>query len=536
MTTAAAAVAAQGASLGASRRAAPSPEPTRTPLKEVVAPLLSEKLPDKRTSLAGRRMSDLMSEEEKRAHGKAQVEMEHGAGTGLLSEELQDQRMSLVDKPMRELTAAAAAAPRDIATVQDVELDLDLKASAPHKGVTKTEHVMESKLLHGHGDDHLVAIASLTPEWKLAAALLREMLTQLHPSHAEDSHLSEHVPPEEAYAKVLAACRRSAKKPEMPAGRHEAAANTEKRRKVQREGRCQSLVMPQSEYEGQLTFGQRLDAVKRLGSMRDGPHVVPVLPQGKAESAAQARMRFEAQACCASAVLPAGPEESGEHFEQRLEALRLTPTRLSPPAVRTPKAGGKAGGPPTEGQPPAAKRVPWPVLPRGKHESDASFDLRLEIAVGCSVPALPQGADESDADCRIRLRAQQRAPHLTLWPYHPQLESPETFQRRCADAAGGVLTARWARQQLDAPSSAQERSSKDERPRASGRKRSPSVVDAISDAISTKIATVKVGSSKPRAPKDPSLQMVKTGVCVAGPRADALGPEQVPKKTCCAVM
>eukprot|EP00964_Phaeocystis_antarctica_P086373 scaffold54682_cov68-Phaeocystis_antarctica.AAC.5 len=483
-------------------------------------------------------MSDLMSEDEKRAHGKAQVEMEHVAGTGLLSEEHQARRMSLVDKPMRELTAAAAAAHRDIATVKDVELDLDLKASAPQKGVKK--HVMNSELIHGHGDDHLVAFASLTPEWKLAAALLREMLTQLHPGLVEDSHLDEHIAPEEAYAKVLAACRRSAKKPEMAAGRHEAAGNTEKRRKVQREGRCQSLVLPQSEYEGQLTFSQRLDAVKRLGSMRDGPHVVPVLPQGKAESAAQARMRFEAQACCASAVLPAGPEESGEHFEQRLEALRLTPTRLSPPAAPTPKAGGKAGGLPTEGQPSAAKRVPWPVLPRGAHESDASFDLRLEIAVGCSVPALPQGADESDADCRIRLRAQQRTPHLMLWPYHPQLESPEAFQRRCADAAGGVPTARWARQQLEEPGSMGEadRSSEDgrqsRRPQPSGRKRSPSVVEVISGAISTKLATVKVGSYKPRAPKD--LQKVKTGVWVAGPRADALGPDQVPKKACCVVM
>jgi len=498
--------------------------------------LLSEALPDKPTSLAEKRMSDLMSEEEKIAHGKAQVEMEHGAGTGLLSEELQPRRGSLVNKPMRELTIAEASAPRNIATVKDVELDLDLKATAPHKGVKKTEHVMASELLHGHGDEHLVAFSSLTPEWKLAAALLREMLTQLHPGRVEDSHLSEQVQPEEAYAKVLAACRRSAKKPEMAAGRHEAAANTEKRRKVQREGRCQSLIMPQSEYEVQLTFSQRLDAIKRLSSMRDGPHVVPVLPQGKAESAAQARMRFEAQACCASAVLPAGPEESGEHFEQRLEALQFTPTRLGP---RT--AGARAGGPPTERAPPAAKRVPWPVLPRGKHESDASFELRLGVAPGCSVPALPQGADESDADCRTRLQAQQRAPHLMLWPYHPQLESPETFQRRCADhgvdKAGGAQAARRARQQLEEPGPAQERSSEDARPPPSGRKRSPSVVEAITGAISTKLATGNVGSSKPRAPKDPALEKVKTGVWLAGPRADALGPDQVPKKaSCCVVM
>ena len=45
--------------------------------------LLSEALPDKPTSLAEKRMSDLMSEEEKIAHGKAQVEMEHGAGDWL---------------------------------------------------------------------------------------------------------------------------------------------------------------------------------------------------------------------------------------------------------------------------------------------------------------------------------------------------------------------------------------------------------------------------------------------------------------------
>ena len=354
---------------------------------------------DQRTSLTGKRMADFMTEDEKKLHGKVPAVMEHGAGTGLLSEELQDRRMSLADKPMRDLTAEEAAepsAPRDKATLKDVDLDLDLKASAPQKGVQKTEHVMENKLLHGRRDVHLVAFSYLTPEWKLATALLREMLTQLHPGLVE---LSEHVPPEEAYTKVLAACRRSAKKPEIPAGRHESVANTEKRRKVQREGRCQSLVLSQGQYEGQAPFNQRLDALKRLSAMRDGPHVVPVLPQGKAESPAQARRRFEAQACCASAVLPTGPEESGEHFEQRLEAVRLTPTRLSLPAVCTPKVGG----PHAEGQLPVAKLVPWPVLPRGKYESDASFDLRLEIAVGCSVPALPQGAEESDADCLARL-------------------------------------------------------------------------------------------------------------------------------------
>ena len=56
----------------------------------------------------------------------------------------------------------------------------------------------------------------------------------------------------------------------------------------------------------------------------------------------------------------------------------------------------------------------------------------------------------------------------------------------------------------------------------------------ISGAISTKL---NVGSSKPREPKDPALQKVKTGVWLAGPRADALGPDQVPKKaSCCVVM
>ena len=230
---------------------------------------------DQRTSLTGKRMSDFMTEDEKKLHGKVPAVMEHGAGTGLLSEELQDRRMSLADKPMRDLTAEEAAepsAPRDKATLKDV--DLDLKASAPQKGVKKTEHVMENKLLHGRRDVHLVAFSYLTPEWKLATALLREMLTQLHPGLVE---LSEHVPPEEAYTKVLAACRRSAKKPEIPAERHESVANTEKRRKVQREGRCQSLVLSQGQYEGQAPFNQRLDALKRLSAMRDGPHVVPGL-------------------------------------------------------------------------------------------------------------------------------------------------------------------------------------------------------------------------------------------------------------------
>ena len=383
---------------------------------------------------------------------------------------------------------------------------------------------MENKLLHGRRDVHLVAFSYLTPEWKLATALLREMLTQLHPGLVE---LSDHVPPEEAYTKVLAACRRSAKKPEIPAERHESVANTEKRRKVQREGRCQSLVLSQGQYEGQAPFNQRLDALKRLSAMRDGPHVVPVLPQGKAESPAQARRRFEAQACCASAVLPTGPEESGEHFEQRLEAVRLTPTRLSLPAVCTPKVGG----PHAEGQLPVAKLVPWPVLPRGKYESDASFDLRLEIAVGCSVPALPQGAEESDADCLARLRAQQRAPHLMLWPYHPQLESREAFQMRCADA-GAPTQQHDGLQRLGEA----ECSSKDGRPRPgeepsqslqSRRKRSPSVVDAIS----AKLSVIKVGSSLSGAPKNPSLQTVKTGALV---RPE---PEHAPpKKECCVVV
>lgn len=96
------------------------------------------------------------------------------------------------------------------------------------------------------------------------------------------------------------------------------------------------------------------------------------------------------------------------------------------------------------------------MLPKGKHESEASFALRLETAVGCSVPCLPQGHDETDAQVRVperarsrargpsrrarpaaqvelRLRAQRAAPHVMVWPHHPQLESLEAFERRCHD-------------------------------------------------------------------------------------------------------
>ena len=209
--------------------------------------LLSEELQGRRMSLVDKPMRDLLPEDEKKAHGQIKIEMEHGAGTGLLSEELRERRMSLANRPMRDLTAAAAAeppTPREATAPRDVDLDVDLKASAPQKGIKKTDHVMDRVALHGTEDVSLTTFASLTPEWKRATVLLREMLAQLHPGPLS-LEMTEHAPPEEAYVRVLAVCRRSTKKPEMPAGKHESAANTEKRRSVQREGRCLSLILPQ---------------------------------------------------------------------------------------------------------------------------------------------------------------------------------------------------------------------------------------------------------------------------------------------------
>jgi len=108
--------------------------------------------------------------------------------------------------------------------------------------------------------------------------------------------------------------------------------------------------------------------------------------------------------------MPQGYAESHAAFTSRLEALRATPR----PAAGTPRCA--------------------PVLARGKHESDALFVLRLEVAVYCSAVVLPQAAEESDADATLRLEAQRVAPDAFIDVYRPQREGHDAFVARCAAA------------------------------------------------------------------------------------------------------
>ena len=237
------------------------------------------------------KMSDMMTASQKRAYAKPEVEMEHGVGTGLLSEEMQERRKSLVGKKMADLALEVEEPPPPPKAKEAVAIDgVELKAAAPQKGVKKTDHVIEHEAVKTEEEVHLAAVTALSPEWSLVIATLHEMSVQIGASHLQ---LSEQTEPTEAYTKVVAAYKRGPKRPELPARASESADNTERRRKVQRG--CASLIVPLGEHEGQVPFNQRLDAIKRLSALRDGPHVVPVLPQGKAESPAQARMRCEAR-------------------------------------------------------------------------------------------------------------------------------------------------------------------------------------------------------------------------------------------------
>ena len=389
--------------------------------------LLSEEAAASSADGKAMKMSELNTDKK---YMKPEIEQEKLKGTGLLSEEHKERRDSLVKKNMRDIIVEPemqeSITPREDAQQKEkkkgalgmTELkDVELQQAAPQKGVANTAHLGIAQLKAERSEEqiHLSAQFSLSPEWHDALGYMRLMLQLLGTS----AKLPDETPPAEAYAKVVAACRKTAKKPELPPTKHESADNTEKRKKVQRG--CQSLVFPYSEFEVPGAFHQRLEAMKRLSALREGPHVVPVLPQGQAETPAQARMRLEAQARCCTAVLPVTEHENADAYEERLDACRLTPTKMKPRDSSEGKGVGQE------------RLRPWPLLPKGKHESDASFTLRLEASRGASVPVLPQSHGEGDAEAAKRFQAQQAAPHTMIWPYHPQLESLEAFEKRCAD-------------------------------------------------------------------------------------------------------
>ena len=101
---------------------------------------------------------------------------------------------------------------------------------------------------------------------------------------------------------------------------------------------------------------------------------------------------------------------------------------------------------------------------------------------------------------------------------HPQVESPEAFQKRCADAIGSVPMQGSTRPRQEAPQAPQAR-----------RTRRSSVVDVISK----KLSTIKAGSYVSRAPKARSLPPVEPGAPVSEVKPE---PGYAPKKACCIVM
>lgn len=380
------------------------------------------------------KMSELNNDKK---YKKPEVEQEKLRGTGLLSEEHRERRESLVKKTMRDIIVdpqmQEQVTPGEAAQQEEKKKGalgmtgleaVELKQVAAQKGVANTAHLDMPQLKAERSTERmtLTAQSALSPEWNDALGYMRLMLTLL----GAGAKLPDETPPNEAYAKVVAACKKTAKKPELPPTKHEEAGNTEKRKKVQRG--CQSLVIPYSEFEVPGTFNQRLEAVKRLSALREGPHVVPVLPQRQAETPTQARMRLDAQTRCCTAVLPVSEHENADAYEERLDACRLIPTKLTPPT------GGSTGGT-GAGQ---ERLRPWPLLPKGRHESGASFTLRLEASRGASVPVLPQSHGEADEQAARRFKAQQHAPHAMLWPYHPQLETVEMFEQRCAELMPGL--------------------------------------------------------------------------------------------------
>ena len=493
------------------------------------------------------KMSELNTDKK---YMKPEIEQETLKGTGLLLEEHKVGRNSLAGKKMRDLvvdpemqeciTPREEAQKKGALAMTGLE-HVSLEQAAPQKGVANTAHLGMSLTKAAWSDEQIKATnrASLSPEWHDAIVYMRLVLTMLGTS----AKLRDETPPVEAYAKVVAACRKTAKKPELPTTKHESATSglLEKRKKVQRG--CQSLVFPYSEFEVPGAFNQRLEAMKRLSALREGPHVVPVLPMGQGETPAQARMRLETQARCCTAILPVTQHENADAYEERLDACRLLPTKMKPMKRSSSDGAAGAGG----GQ---ERPLQWPLLPKGKHESGASFTLRLEVAAkGTSVPVLPQSHGEGDAEAARRFKAQQAAPHTMLWPYHPQLESLEAFEQRCAElmpaakqrtekrrgsAVGRRMSAmlssrRESRSQRDNSSDSSGKFSE----RGSKERRRSLIMDGMSRLSMTKRGAPKAATSPGGAPKPkPKLEVVQS-VDQMVEASDSQGqtkPRQVPLK------
>lgn len=97
----------------------------------------------------------------------------------------------------------------------------------------------------------------------------------------------------------------------------------------------------------------------------------------------------------------------------------------------------------------------------------------------------------------------------------PQVESPEGFQKRCADAIGSVPMQGSTRPRQEAPQARRTRRS------------------SVVDVISKKRSTIKAGSYVSRAPKARSLPPVEPGAPVSEVKPE---PGHAPKKACCIVM
>lgn len=254
------------------------------------------------------------------------------------------------------------------------------------------------------------AAAALTPtptepsDWDVAASILATALRS-----AGSTPPSPQATAQETLERIAAVCEPAVFTAHRPVGRalHESDDNSAKRHKAQKDPRA-APIMPRSEVESEVIFGRRLNATRSLVDLRSGPQRVLVLAQQPHETAAQASARLEVAGTCPAIVMPIGADEDEESFAERLESLRATPR------------------PAHNGAPRCA-----PVLARGKHETSASFTLRLEVAVYCSVVVPPQASGESESDVVCRLNAQKESLHTWIDAYRPHTETRDAFLQRC---------------------------------------------------------------------------------------------------------
>lgn len=185
--------------------------------------------------------------------------------------------------------------------------------------------------------------------------------------------------------------RRAGKGKPLPASDHEGEQETTQRKNTQKQ--IMRLILPKTSVENADTFLRRLDAHK------NAPEAL-VAPMSSSEDETAFAKRCMAVKETAETpdhfILPKGPKENAQEFDERLAV---------------------------------AKKSPTIVFPRGAHETYNHFKARLQVAKTAKRAVMPKSKDEPEIGFTKRVDMQIACEYV-VHPYDPAREDEHLYTRR----------------------------------------------------------------------------------------------------------